>query len=59
MTTAKTTTTQAKAPAIAAGGAVVGVENHGQTEAVAYSDMAGDEQPVEQEQEQNEDVEIQ
>ena len=47
-----------KNPAVAAGGAAAGVENQGQMEPVINSDMAGDDKPGKQEQEQNKDEEI-
>ncbi len=50
MTTTKTTNTKAKTPAVAAGGAVAGVENPRCKESVGDSDMAGDNKPGEQEQ---------
>ena len=46
-------------PAVAAGGAAAGVENHGQMEPVIHSDTAGDNEPGQQEQKQKENEEIQ
>ena len=59
MKTTKTTATQAKTPAVAAGGDAAGVENPGGKGPEGDSDMAGGEKPVEQQQEQKEDEEIQ
>ena len=59
VTTSKTTTTQVQNPAVAAGGDAAGVENPGDKDPLGDSDMAGGEKPVEQQQEQKKDEEIQ
>ena len=59
VTTSKTTTTQAKTPAVAAGGAAADVENHGSKEPVGDSDMAGDIMPGQQMKDKEEDEQIQ
>ena len=56
---AERSTTQAKTPAVAAGGDAAGVENPGDKDPLGDSDMAGGEKPVEQQQEQKKDEEIQ
>ena len=56
MTTTKTTATQAKIPAVAAGGAAAIVENPEGKSPEGDSDMAGDKpEQQEQEKEQNEE----
>ena len=59
MTTTKTTATQAKTPAVAAGGAAASLENPGGKGPEGDSDMAGGEKPGEQQQEQKENEKIQ
>ena len=53
------TTSNVTNPAVAAGGAAAGVENPGHKEPEDDSDMAGDDKPGKQEEEQNKDEEIQ
>ena len=52
-------TTQVQNPAVAEGGDAAGVENPRDKGPEGDSDMAGGEKPVEQQQEQKEDEEIQ